>query len=363
MSRLCGWRQNWAVVVVFACLLALPGYASPDQSLDSIGMDYAAGKIGGQNDGTEIAKAVWAELTTAGVEGDHDRALHAARGLAVLEEAASNAYPVASAHRFEAEILWVVRATLAEFREPHVRSRLGAKPAWDIDQDDLTWAPIGTNTFDFAKFYGDLLGARNDASEAYARTVAALRVADLARRCVEHVRLEVQDAAFDFAALRDKQWTVYFDGGIPQWPWELALFNGPLYAYTARTDKGLAPPPTWQLIVVHPDVALEYLDEAPDGDQFKPALSVEIIGADFWSWKKDGEQTGPLFGYPVGGGVVANFSDRAGVQDWGFGAVLHINHRFNVGATFPDGHPAFFVSANIGKLFQGLAEKKREYFQ
>jgi hypothetical protein len=94
---------------------------------------------------------------------------------------------------------------------------------------------------------------------------------------------------------------------------------------------------------------MEYMDQAPRGQELKPALSVEVLGFDLWDWEKDGKQTGPLFGWAVGAGVVANLSDRDGDANWGWGGVVHLDRSYNVGVVFYDGDPAFFVSANVGK--------------
>jgi hypothetical protein len=164
-----------------------------------------------------------------------------------------------------------------------------------------------------------------------------------------------------FVRERTAPWDTYFEEGIAQWPWELLLVNGPLYAHGTRDDLGSPSPPTYQLVVAHPDLAMEYAPNAGDGQQFKAVLMVEMLGVDYWSWKRDGRQGGPFFGYPLGVGIVTTYADREGLPDWGWGGVVHLNHVFNLGVTFRDGDPGYFVSANISRLFSKATAQKAKF--
>ena len=199
--------------------------------------------------------------------------------------------------------------------------------------------------------------------EFYQKAVDSVAITLLVHRTLNYVyRKESVGKIGNVARARMKQWDTYFNNSIPQWPWELALVNGPIYNSYLKNEKGLGKVPEWQLIVLHPDIVVEYMPEAEDGSQFEPALLIEVIGANFWSWESDGDQTGPGgLPIPIGAGFVTTFTDRADTDDWGFGGVIHFNHIYNVGVTFREGDPSYFVSLNISKLLENKSSKAKKY--
>lgn len=173
-------------------------------------------------------------------------------------------------------------------------------------------------------------------------------------RLVQAIAAKINDEpmvahALDREMRRSDMWNQYFYEAIPQWPWEVGLNS---YFYKNSANFFRAEPPEWQLIFVRPDIAMEYMPDSPDGEKFKGAFMVEVIGANFWEWETDGSMSGPLFGYPIGLGIVASYVDRADFEAWGYGAILHVNHIYNVGVVFRDSDPAYYFSLNFGKLFQ-----------
>lgn len=192
--------------------------------------------------------------------------------------------------------------------------------------------------------------------------VDALAVVLIMQAVLEPLVHESLEKVHALADRRLKQWDAYFNQSIPQWPWELALVNGPIYGRSIRNEKGLAEPPTWQVIVLHPDVAMEYVEAAEDGSQFQAAAMVEILGINLWSWDAQGDQKGPWgLSFPVGAGVVATFTDRQGVEDIGYGGILHINHIYNLGVTVRDSETGYFLSVNLAKLFEDKKAKAERY--
>jgi hypothetical protein len=235
---------------------------------------------------------------------------------------------------------------------------------WDIDRNDfrvnLIKNELNERVLDFKTTYLDKVSSSPD---AYRNAIDSLGILLLTHRTLNYINRKVAlEQVGAVAREREAQWQIYFNESIPQWPWELAFVNGPIYKYTLKNEKGLGKVPDWQLIVAHPDVALEYVDGAADGDQFRPALLVEIVGADFWSWEDGAKQKGPWgLPFPLGAGLVATFSDRGESEDWGFGGVLHINHIYNIGATFRGSDTGIFVSVNLAKLFENKRSKADKY--
>ncbi|MCP4451351.1 MAG: hypothetical protein GY809_07815 [Planctomycetes bacterium] len=234
---------------------------------------------------------------------------------------------------------------------------------WRIDQDDFAVNLIpNERVLNFKTAYLDRVTLSSD---AYRKAIDSIGILLLTQQTLDYVkRKDALERIGAVARERTARWEVYLDQSIPQWPWELAFVNGPIYEYTLKHEKGLGRVPEWQLIVAHPDVALEYVGGATDGDQFKPALMIEIIGADFWSWETGAKQKGPLgLPFPLGAGLVATFTDRANSDDWGLGGVIHINHIYNLGATVRGSDTGIFFSVNLAKLFEDKRKKADKYLR
>ena len=232
---------------------------------------------------------------------------------------------------------------------------------WDIDRNDFRVNLIpNERVLDFKTTYLDQIERSPD---AYRNAIDTLGILLLTSKTLNYVKRKGALKKIGAVAQERKaQWQVYFDESIPQWPWELALVNGPIYKCKLKQQKGLGKVPEWQLIVVHPEIALEYVDGAADGDQFRPALMIEILGANFWSWDDGAKQKGPWgLPIPLGVGFVVTFADRADTDDWGLGGVIHINHTYNVGATFRGSDAGIFASVNLAKLFEDKRKKADKY--
>jgi len=159
-------------------------------------------------------------------------------------------------------------------------------------------------------------------------------------------------AASEFAG----RWWNYFFGTRAQYPWELWA-NASCFARRIRDEPGVAfhEPPRHQLIFLHPGLALEYLNDAPDGEQLKPAVSVELVGFNRWTWI--GESPAKAFG----ASLVANYADIATIRDWRFGAAVHVRHRYSFGATRASGDTGYFASADLAQLFTDKRKTARSF--
>jgi hypothetical protein len=262
----------------------------------------------------------------------------------------------------EADLLNSIESVWRQLSGSKQQNALIRATNWEIDQNDFTVNLIpDERTLDFKTTYLDKAPMSPD---AYRNAIDTLGILQLTHQTMDYINRKAALGRIGaIASERKAQWQVYFDESIPQWPWELALVNGPIYGNKLKHEKGLGKLPDWQLIVAHPEVALEYVDGAADGDQLKPALMVELVGADFWSWKDGAKQKGPWGSpIPLGLGLVATFTDRADSDDWGFGGIIHFNHIYNIGATFRGSDTGIFVSVNLAKLFENKSKKAEKYF-
>lgn len=366
-------QLHMACVLVAAALLSVAPYAyavdvyDPGQNAETTLSDLLdRGYIGGAKDEDPLAKGV-AELLNEAIKADSPtRYTNGVSAIFNILASARQRWGEVDPDSSEKKLLGALDRAWRQFAGIEQAGAQSQPGAWKIDINQLVLRIAPDQELDFkATYLTDACAAGPSAAcrAAYSNAVVAARYTELTHRAVDYlVRDKAILATKKAADLRVRQWEQYFAKGIPQWPWELALVNGPIYGSKIRDERGLAPPPDWQMIVLHPDIAFEYMDDAEDGQQFRPALTIEVIGANLWSWDKKGKQRGPWgLGFPVGAGVLASYADRAGTDDWGWGGVIHLNHKYSFGLTTRSGDTAIFVSANVSSLFEDVMEKKSKF--
>lgn len=163
-----------------------------------------------------------------------------------------------------------------------------------------------------------------------------------------------QPIAFELSkrlSLLEKEWSLFYTESKYQTIWELAL-NGTLFRKENKEHE-FAKPPSWQLVFMHPSIVIENVDDAIDGDQLKEAIMIEAIGADWWKQDK--------WFLPSGGSIIATYSDRSGVDDWGYGVALNFDSKFTLGASDHDGDIGFFITIDFLKLIQDKTKTIKMY--
>jgi hypothetical protein len=138
-----------------------------------------------------------------------------------------------------------------------------------------------------------------------------------------------------------REWDQYLDNGKGFTPLEL-LVNS--YFFKRNEKSHFSSPPEIQWIVLHPEVVVENVQGALDGDNTMEALMVEVLGASWWRQDK--------WYLPNGGSLIAAYADRAGVKDLGYGVALHFRGTFSVGYTRHKGKGGVLVSYDLLKLLQ-----------
>lgn len=123
---------------------------------------------------------------------------------------------------------------------------------------------------------------------------------------------------------KDSQWKNYFETRMPQTLIERGV-NNLIEDYcpdNASQTKYFKRPPSWDLIFMHPDVGVEYVGNADEGNRFKTSLIVHALGLNYWN-----------SGYTPGVSLIALYSDRAGTDDFRTGISLIFYNRFSVAYT------------------------------
>lgn len=115
----------------------------------------------------------------------------------------------------------------------------------------------------------------------------------------------------------------------------------------------LVGPPERQWFILHPNIALEFVDGAPDGEKFKAALYIEWIAVNWW---KDS-----FIGIPFGVSLSSIYSDRPDVEGIGHGVTLNFDNKYVIGYSNHDGEHGFYVSLDVLKLFENKKKQANRY--
>ena len=181
-----------------------------------------------------------------------------------------------------------------------------------------------------------------------------LRAATLVRRSLDYYSRPFLTAALVKTSMRDARWTAYFDETLVQFPWELA-FNSARFTRAARAAHGFAMPPSNQWVLLHPMAGVEYVWSAAKGSRMTPAVAMEILGYNRWSWNAKNKPSGAL-----GASVVAAFSDRAGAQNVGYGVLVRYAHKYSVTVTSRGGKAGVLLSSEFGTWLSGKQDQAQD---
>ena len=142
-------------------------------------------------------------------------------------------------------------------------------------------------------------------------------------------------------------WDDYYEQRKPQMPWEMAINQ--VANRDLRTAKYFATPPAGDWVVMHPSLVYSSISAADDGDEKDFALAIELIGYNWWKNDK-------LSGFSL----VGVTSDREGIEDEGYGLMLHFGSRYSLGWSRHDDEDGWFVSID---LLGAAVNKKKELQQ
>lgn len=157
--------------------------------------------------------------------------------------------------------------------------------------------------------------------------------------------------------LLDKRWDAYYYEARPQNFLEVA-FNSWRFNKQTEKQEGFLSPPDYQWIIMHPNIALEYIEDAPDGSEFQESLVLELFGRNSWSWKNQAAE----MERPIGWSVIASITDRAEVEEIGWGVMFHIDHTYSFAFTDHDGDAGFLVSIDLLRFYGEWEQETRDKF-
>ncbi|HEY5489872.1 MAG TPA: hypothetical protein VIK25_01665 [Gemmatimonadaceae bacterium] len=181
-----------------------------------------------------------------------------------------------------------------------------------------------------------------------------LRASKLVERSLAYYGRPFLAAALAGTTRRDAQWTAYFGQTLVQFPWELAL-NSARFTRAARAKSGFAMPPSDQWVLLHPMVGVEYVWSASKGSRMTPAVAMEILGYNRWSWNAANKPAGAL-----GASVVAAFSDRANADNVGYGLLVRYAHRYSLTVTSRGGKSGVLLSSELGTWLSGKQDQAQD---
>jgi len=184
-----------------------------------------------------------------------------------------------------------------------------------------------------------------------------LRGAQLVRRSYTPLAAEAIQAASVRAAARDARWRSYFADARSQYPWELFV-NSWRYETRVRRDRGLSGPPDWQWIVMHPDIGMQYVRSAAAGDRFKPALILELIGYNWWTW---GEEHKPQNAWGVS--LARTYADTASVPSSAWGLAIHRSNKYTLTLTRKAGKTGVLLSIDLAGAVTTASQEWRDRFR
>lgn len=114
----------------------------------------------------------------------------------------------------------------------------------------------------------------------------------------------------------------------------------------------LVGPMSRQWILLHPNLVIENVSDAPDGSKMELGITIEWLGINWWD-----KETSP-FGFPFGVSITSLYSDRPGVDAVGNGLMVHFNNRYSVGWASHGGDDGFYISVDLLNMF---VDKKSEW--
>ena len=162
--------------------------------------------------------------------------------------------------------------------------------------------------------------------------------------------------------IANKRWEAYFNEARFQWWWEV-MINGRRMQKGDGCDQngetqqrdGFCTVPNDQVIFMHPDVALSWIDGADASSDLGAAFVVEVYGRNKWEW--DGAKMEKARGWSV----IASYSDQ--VDDWGYGLMYHYRNRYSLAVTSTSGDVGVLLSMDFSDALFERKAKYKDYLQ
>jgi ABC-type transporter Mla MlaB component len=216
----------------------------------------------------------------------------------------------------------------------------GVKQDWIFDGQE---GMVGNTGIDIKSYINTHCATTAEACQAaFDNTLTLLRTSE--SMAIVALRTDpITWAVFqsEYAVIND-QWNNYLFKARSQFLWELNL-NSALFDRQRDKSEAFPSPPEHQWILLHPEVALEYVGGADKGSRFEPSIVMEWVGYNRWRW------SGSKMRNPLGLSIISTFSDRAGADAVGYGIQVHYKNNYSLGITTRSGDTGIFISVDLGK--------------
>lgn len=163
------------------------------------------------------------------------------------------------------------------------------------------------------------------------------------------------NSLFEHAKVLENQWDYYLNDARTQTILELKLNSRVWRSRTKDHPAGFRSPPSGQIILLHPSAGLDILINNDGNEIVKPALFLEVIGYNRWSYKTDGST-----GLAKGASLLVSYTGRTTTSDWGYGAMFHLQNRYSLGVVMYGSELGIMASA---QLWSRGGERVLSYFR
>ena len=197
----------------------------------------------------------------------------------------------------------------------------------------------------------------DECRRAFESLIELTRHIELVRLVIENpVREKLKEIHAELVRL-DAEWNYYFDDARSQFWWEF-IANNALYDPAGDT---LARPPVGQLILLHPNAAMEYVGSDVTVERAYNLVGIiDVIGYNRLRWKEED----PYSKWPLGASLVATYVPATPGDDFGYGLMVHVKNEFSFGATRRDTgagtETTWLFSVDLTKLFLDKSAKAKQ---
>lgn len=202
--------------------------------------------------------------------------------------------------------------------------------------------------------------------QALTESINIVRISTLTESALTYLNFWYIEDAYKQVSILDKKWGEYFTKARSQFPWELWLNSLMLPDDRLEVNGnklGFRQAPEQQMIILHPEVAFEYVSDAAAGSKFQGVVALEVLGGNWWHYNKDGSMGGALFNIPVGASLVTTIGDRAGATSIGYGILIHIANNYSLGVTMHDNKWGAVISGDLNKAFLKASDSWQKIFR
>lgn len=167
---------------------------------------------------------------------------------------------------------------------------------------------------------------------------------------------------------RHARWESYLADALPLYPWEMyanhVVKNWGVKECVDQPEPGddcvtdLRAPRNWQLLFFHLDAAMEYVEGAPDGDAFKPAVLLEVLGYNRFRFDESNKVKG---GFGISAGIL--YADRAGLTDSRAAITIHVRNKYSGGLSFGSDEIGVFVNIPLSEKVRATYDDYKELIE